>query len=152
MIIAMFIAMQAAAAIPAAVSNDLATWCAGWRLAPVIPEVDAEIRGRTPEWPPNLIFGDFDANGQRDIAVLAECPKNGGRSTVQVLAYLAGKEGFTRFALEKPEPLDEREFLHLIIGGSKGGYGRDAIGVEFHTIGGHTWIFQDQKWQLVREP
>jgi hypothetical protein len=115
-----------------------------WRLARVLPEVEAEIRTRTPSWPPNLILGDFDGNKQTDAAVLveyADAAVGGGRA-VQLLAFLGDGEAFTMFVLEKPAPHDSRQFLHLVR--ENGG---DAIGVEFEAIGGHEWSYRRGEWR-----
>lgn len=142
MILALLVAWQAAAVVPEAIGRDLDASCAGWTLAAVIPEVAAEIRGRTPEWPANFIGGDFDQNGRADVALLSEC---NGR--VQLLAFLAGPSGYTKHVVEDAQPPDPREFLHLIDRNSTGGYERDAIGVEYHLIGGKAWIFRGDRWQ-----
>ena len=130
--------LQSLIAVPDAVRVSLDGSCPGWRLAPVLPEIAEEIRGRTPSWPPNLIPGDFDGNGQVDVAVLASC---GDR--VELVAFLAGAAGFTKFVIEPAQPADPRQFLHLI----QKEYGRDAIGVEYIAIGGHAWIFRDGAWR-----
>jgi hypothetical protein len=139
MLLAITVAVQLVAA-PAPVRTVLDTECPGWRLAPVMPEVADEITTRTPSWPPNLIPGDFDANGQVDVAVLVLC---GDR--VQLLAFLATTNGFDRHVVEPPQSLDGRQFLHLI----REEYGRDAIGVEYDAVGGHAWIFQNGTWRSV---
>jgi hypothetical protein len=144
MILVLLIAWQSVAVVPEAVRRDLDELCKGWTLAGVIPEVADEIRGRTPEWPANFISGDFNGDGRPDAAVLAHCDGN-----VQLLAFLAGTSGYTRHVIEKAQPLDPREFLHLIYKDSGGGYERDAIGVEYHSIGGKAWIFRDNRWQAV---
>src|SRR5262245_42646271 len=86
---------------PAAVRADLDTICKGWQLAPVTPEIAAEIKTRTPTWPPNLLPGDFNGDKQIDVAVLIEC--NG---SAQLVAFLSGTSGFSRQVLEKPQPYD----------------------------------------------
>lgn len=144
MILALLVASQTVAVVPDAVRRDLDASCAGWALAAVQPEVAEEIRGRTPEWPPNFISGDFDQNGRADVALLAEC-----KGTVQLLAFLSGPSGYTKHIVERPQPLDPREFLHLIYKDSGGGYERDAIGVEYHSIGGKAWILRDNRWQTL---
>ena len=131
---------QTLISVPDAVRQDLETACAGWRIAPVTPEVDAEIRTRTPSWPANLLPGDFNGDGRTDVAVLVEC-----RGTVQLLAFLAAAQGFSKQVLERPQPLDPRQFLHLI----RQEYEHDAIGVEYEAIGGHAWVFRDTRWQMV---
>ena len=138
--IAVFLIIQALIAVPAPVRADLDAACAGWRLAPVIPEVAAEVATRTPSWPPNLIPGDFNGDGQADVALLVDC---NGR--VELLAFLATASGFAKHNLEKPQPLDPRQFLHLI----RKEYEHDAVGVEFDAIGGHAWIYRANRWQSV---
>ena len=145
MILALLVAWQSVAVVPEAVRRDLDASCPGWTLAAVIPEVADEIRGRTPEWPANFISGDFNGDGRADVAVLANCE---GR--VQLLAFLAAAPGYTRHVVEKAQPLDPREFIHLIYKESGGGYERDAIGVEYHSIGGKAWIFRDNRWQALQ--
>lgn len=140
MIAAVALAAQSLIAVPDAVGKELDSMCAGWRLAAVIPEVAEEIRTRTPAWPPNLLPGDFNGDGAIDVAVLQEC-----RGTVQLVAFLSRDGGFAREILEKPEPHDPRQFLHLI----RKEYEHDAIGVEYEAIGGHAWIFRDRKWTSV---
>lgn len=140
MIAAVALAAQSLIAVPDAVGKELDSMCAGWRLAAVIPEVAEEIRTRTPAWPPNLLPGDFNGDGAIDVAVLQEC-----RGTVQLVAFLSRDGGFVREILEKPEPHDPRQFLHLI----RKEYEHDAIGVEYDAIGGHAWIFRDRKWTSV---
>ena len=132
---------QTLISVPDAVRQDLDTTCAGWRIAPVIPEVAAEIRTRTPSWPANLLPGDFNGDGRSDVAALVEC-----KGTVQLLAFLATAQGFSKQVLEKPQPIDPRQFLHLI----RQEYEHDAIGVEYEAIGGHAWVFRDTRWQMVR--
>jgi hypothetical protein len=66
----------------------------------------------------------------------------GGRA-VQLFAFLGSGSGFTKFVLERPAPLDPRQFLHLIRERGAG----DAIGVEYEAIGGHAWSYRDGKWR-----
>jgi hypothetical protein len=140
MIAALVVLVQAAIGPPAEVSAALDKVCPGWRLAAVLPEIEQEIHSRTPSWPANLIPGDFNADRSTDVAVLIDC---GG--LVQLIAFLSGESGFSMHVLEKPQPLDRRQFLHLV----RQEYGRDAIGVEYEAIGGHAWIFRDGRWQSV---
>jgi hypothetical protein len=134
------LAMQAILSVPGSIRADLDTSCAGWRLAPVTTEIQAEIATRTPSWPPNLIPGDFNGDGETDAAALVEC-----KGTVQLFVFMATATGYSKVILEKPQPVDSREFLHLI----RGEYDHDAIGVEYDAIGGHAWVFKDGKWQSV---
>lgn len=143
-----FVLFQALLALPGPAGDDLATLCPGWRLAPVTPEVGAEIAARTPDWPANLIRGDFDGNARADFAVLAACPRE-GRTTVQLVVFLSEGEAFRRAVIEPPAPPDARQFLHLIPAGASGGYQRDAIGVEYDAIGGHAWVLRNGKWQSI---
>jgi hypothetical protein len=140
MISALFLAFQSFIPIPDAVRAQLAETCAGWKLAAVMPEVDAEIHTRTPSWPSNMIPGDFNGDKHTDVAVLVDC-----KGMVQLLAFVSSGGGFTKHVLEKPQPLDPRQFLHLI----RGDFEHDAIGVEFVAIGGHAWILRDGRWQSV---
>ena len=103
-------------------------------------EIQAEIASRTPTWPPNLIIGDFNGDGETDAAALIDC-----KGSVQLAVFMAASSGFAKTMLEKPQPLDSREFLHLI----RGEYDHDAIGVEYDAIGGHAWVFKDGKWQSI---
>ena len=139
-ILAVILTIQAQIAPPEAVTRELDALCSGWQLAPVIPEIAEEIKTRTPSWPPNLLPGDFNGDGQVDVAVLVEC-----KGTSQLIAFLSKGEGFSKEVLEKPQPYDAREFLHLI----RHEYEHDAIGVEFEAIGGHAWVFRDNHWQSV---
>lgn len=132
--------VQSLIAVPDPVRTTLDAACPSWRLAPVMPEVSDEIRNRTPSWPPNLIPGDFDGNGQVDVAVLVEC---GGR--VELLAFLRSGSGFDKHVIEPSQPVDPRQFLHPI----QKEYERDAIGVEYIAIGGHAWIFQNRIWRSM---
>jgi hypothetical protein len=139
MIAALLAALQLIAP-PAAVRADLDAACAGWQLAPVIPEIAEEIRTRTPSWPPNMLPGDFNGDQQVDVAVLAEC-----KGSVRLLVFIATPSGFSKQELEKPQPYDARQFLHLI----RKEYEFDAIGVEYEAIGGHAWIWRAGRWQMV---
>jgi hypothetical protein len=132
--------LQALIAVPDAARKELDAMCAGWQLAPVLPEIAEEIKTRTPAWPPNLLPGDFNGDGTTDVAVLQEC-----RGTVQLVAFLSRDGGYSKQVLEKPEPLDPRQFLLLI----RKEYRHDAIGVEYDAIGGHAWVFRDGKWTSV---
>lgn len=134
------VAFQAVIGPPDAVRAELNGWCAGWRLAAVMPEVAEEIRARTPSWPPNLIPGDFNADGRTDLAMLVDC-----KGQVQLFAFVVASQGFTTYTLDQPQPLDPRQFLHLI----RKDYGSDAIGVEFEAIGGRAWVWRDGRWQSV---
>ena len=140
MIAVLVLAVQSMITVPDAVRQELDTICAGWRLAPVLPEISEEIKTRTPAWPPNLLPGDFNGDGEVDVAVLLDC-----RGSVQLAAFLANGRGFSTEVLEKPQPHDSRQFLHLI----QKEYGHDAIGVEYEAIGGHAWVFRDRQWRLV---
>ena len=132
---------QAQIAPPGAVRKELDAICTGWQLAPVIPEIAEEIKTRTPAWPPNLLPGDFNGDGEVDVAVLIEC-----KGSSQLVAFLSkGNDGFSSEILEKPQPYDARQFLHLI----RQEYEHDAIGVEFEAIGGHAWVFRNGRWQSV---
>jgi hypothetical protein len=139
-IVPMFLAAQTLISVPETVQKQLDSTCAGWQLAPVTPEIAAEIKTRTPSWPPNLLPGDFNGDGQSDVATLIEC--NG---SAQLVAFLSDKSGFSKQVIEKPQPYDPREFLHLI----RGEFEHDAIGVEYEAIGGHAWVFRDGRWQKV---
>lgn len=140
MLAALALAMQATIAVPDAVRLELDAICAGWRLAAVLPEIAEEIATRTPSWPPNLLPGDFNGDGETDVALLVDC---GGR--VQLLAFLTGGRGFTKAVLEPPQPHDARQFLYLI----RGEYGHHAIGVEYDAIGGHAWVLRDGTWRSI---
>jgi hypothetical protein len=140
MIAILALAMQSLITVPDGVRADLEAACPGWRLAAVMPEVDTEIRTRTPTWPANLLPGDFNGDGQTDVAVLVDC-----QGRVELLAFLATASGFTKHSLEKPQPLDPRQFLHLI----RKEYEFDAIGVEYEAIGGHAWVWRANRWQSV---
>lgn len=140
LILAAFLVFQGQIAPPDAVRADLDAACAGWKLAAVIPEVAEEIRTRTPTWPPNMIPGDFNGDGQVDVALLVDCM---GR--VQLHAFLGDAKGFSKHVLETPQPRDARQFLHLI----RREYEHDAIGVEFEAIGGRAWVYRDGRWQSV---
>ena len=138
----LFLAAQTLIAVPDPVRKELDSVCSGWQLAPVMPEIAEEIRTRTPTWPPNLLPGDFNGDGQTDVAVLIECS-----GSVQLAAFLSKESGFSMHVLEKPQPYDPRQFLHLI----RKEYEHDAVGVEYEAIGGHAWVFRDGRWQsLVR--
>lgn len=139
-ILAVILAVQAQIAPPDAVAKELDALCRGWQLAPVIPEIAAEIKTRTPTWPPNLLPGDFNGDGKVDVAVLMEC-----KGSSQLIAFLSKDEGFSKDVLEKPQPYDARQFLHLI----RKEFEHDAIGVEFEAIGGHAWVFRDNRWQSI---
>jgi hypothetical protein len=84
--------------------------------------------------------GDFNGDGAIDVAVLQEC-----RGNVQLIAFLSRDRSFSKEILEKPEPLDPRQFLHLI----RKEYGHDAIGVEYEAIGGHAWVFRAGQWRSL---
>lgn len=140
LILALILGFQTQIATPDAVRKDLDTMCKGWQLAPVMPEIAAEIKTRTPTWPPNLLPGDFNGDGKTDVAVLIECD-----GSSQLVAFLSSGSGFSTQVLEKPQPYDAREFLHLI----RNEYEHDAIGVEYEAIGGHAWVFRDNRWQSI---
>jgi len=139
MIASLLIVLQTIAP-PDAVRKDLDAICKGWQLAPVTPEIAAEINTRTPTWPPNLLPGDFNGDGKTDVAVLIECD-----GSSQLVAFLSSGSGFSQQVLEKPQPYDAREFLHLV----RKEYEHDAIGVEYEAIGGHAWVFRDNRWQSI---
>lgn len=139
-LVALLILTQPMIAPPDAVRRELDALCTGWQLAPVIPEIAAEIKTRTPSWPPNLLPGDFNGDGRSDVAALVEC-----HGTAQLVAFVANGPGFTSQVLEKPQPYDAREFLHLI----RGEFEHDAIGVEYEAVGGHAWVFRSGRWQSV---
>ena len=139
-ILPLFLAAQTLIPVPVAVRQELDATCAGWRLAPVTPEIEAEIRTRTPSWPANLLPGDFNGDKQADVAALVDC-----KGTVQLVVFVSSGSALTKSVLEQPQPLDPRQFLHLI----RGEYERDAIGVEYEAIGGHAWVFRDGRWRSV---
>lgn len=140
MIAIALLALQAVITPPDAVRKDLDSICKGWQLAPVTPEIAEEIKTRTPTWPPNLLPGDFNGDGKIDVAVLIECD-----GSSQLVAFLSSGSGFSKQVLEKPQPYDAREFLHLV----RKEYEHDAIGVEYEAIGGHAWVFRDNRWQSI---
>ena len=134
------LALQSVIEVPGPVRATLSAACPSWRLAGVMPEISDEIRNRTPSWPPNLIPGDFDANGQVDVAVLVECGEK-----VELLAFLASASGFDKHVIEPSQAADPRQFVHLI----QKEYGHDAIGVEYLAIGGHAWVYRDGAWRSI---
>lgn len=140
MIAIALLVLQAVITPPDAVRKDLDSICKGWQLAPVTPEIAEEIKTRTPTWPPNLLPGDFNGDGKIDVAVLIECD-----GSSQLVAFLSSGSGFSKQVLEKPQPYDAREFLHLV----RKEYEHDAIGVEYEAIGGHAWVFRDNRWQSI---
>ena len=140
LILALILGIQAQIAPPDAVRKDLDATCKGWQLAPVTPEIAAEIKTRTPTWPPNLLPGDFNGDGKIDVAALIECD-----GSSELVAFLSSGSGFSKQVLEKPQPYDAREFLHLV----RKEYEHDAIGVEYEAIGGHAWVFRDNRWQSI---
>jgi len=131
---------QALIAPPAAVRAELDKTCAPWRLAPVLPEIEQEIRTRTPSWPANLVPGDFNGDRQADVAVLVEC-----KGTVELSVFIARDSGFVKHVLEPSQLFDARQFLHLV----RGEFEHDAIGVEYEAIGGHAWVFRGGRWESV---
>ncbi|MBY0493965.1 MAG: hypothetical protein K2Y23_07095 [Cyanobacteria bacterium] len=139
-ITAIILILQALIAPPDGVRKELDATCKGWQLAPVMPEIATEIKTRTPTWPPNLLPGDFNGDKEVDVAALIEC--NG---TAQLIAFMSGKSGFSKEVLEKPQPYDAREFLHLI----RGEFQHDAIGVEYEAIGGHAWVYRNGRWEKI---
>ena len=140
MIIALALLWQSLIAPPEAVTKALDAICKGWQLAPVIPEISAEVKTRTPSWPPNLLPGDFNGDGEADVAVLIEC-----KGSSQLIVFMAKGGRFSPEVLEKPQPYAARQFLPLI----RKEYEHDAIGVEFEAIGGHAWVFRGNRWQSV---
>jgi hypothetical protein len=140
LILAIFLGLQTQIAPPDTVARDLDAICKGWQIAPVTPEIAEEIKTRTPTWPANLLPGDFNGDGQIDVAVLIEC--NGSS---QLVAFLSTGSGFSKQVLEQPQPYDPREFLHLI----RKEYEHDAIGVEYEAIGGHAWVFRNDRWESI---
>ena len=89
----------------------------------------------------NLIPGDFNSDGQTDVAVLIEC-----KGSVQLVAFLSNGSGFSKEVLEKPQPYDPRA---VPAPDSRSEYEHDAIGVEYEAVGGHAWVFRDGRWQSV---
>lgn len=140
MVAVLALALQSMIAAPDAVRKTLDTMCAGWQLASVLPEISEEIKTRTPSWPPNLLPGDFNGDGDVDVAVLVDC-----KGQVRLAAFLSSGGGFSTAILERAQPHDPRQFLHLI----RKEFGHDAIGVEYEAIGGHAWVFSDGKWRSV---
>jgi hypothetical protein len=140
-IVSLFLAAQTLITLPDTVRAELDKGCVGWQLSPVLPEIAAEIKTRTPLWPANLLPGDFNADQRTDVAVLVEC-----KGSVELLAFLSSGTAFTKYVLEPAVLFDARQFIHLI----RGEYERDAIGVEYEAIGGHAWLFRDGRWQSVR--
>ena len=138
--IALVLAAQALIRVPDPVKTQLDGICAGWQLAPVIPEIAEEIKTRTPAWPPNLLPGDFNGDREVDVAVLLEC-----KGSVQLVAFLGTPRGFSMEVLEPAQPYDPRQFLHLI----RDEYEHHAIGVEYEATGGHAWVFSNGKWRSV---
>ena len=136
----MLLAFQAQIAPPPEVRAELDTACASWRLAPVLPEIDTEIRTRTPQWPANMIPGDFNGDRKTDVAMLVEC-----KGTVELVAFVASGSGFVKHILEPAQLFDARQFLHLI----RNEFEHDAIGVEYEAIGGHAWVLRDGRWHSV---
>lgn len=139
---------QSPSLLPSDVRRAIDATHPGWRLAAVLPEIEAEIQERTPTWPANLILGDFDGNAETDVAVLVEHsdPAIRGGRAVQLLAFLAERQAFTRYVLEDAAPHDARQFLHLIRERPQG----DAIGVEYEAVGGHAWTYRDGRWQSTQ--
>ena len=140
LILAIFLGLQAQISPPDAVRAELDAICKAWQLAPVTPEIAEEIKTRTPTWPPNLLPGDFNGDGKIDVAALIECD-----GSSQLVAFLSTGSGFSKQVLEKPQPYDAREFLHLV----RKEYEHDAIGVEYEAVGGHAWVFRDNRWQSL---
>ena len=140
MLAVLVLVTQSVIGVPDAVRKELDAICPGWQLASVLPEIADEIKTRTPAWPPNLLPGDFNGDGEVDAAVLVDC-----RGSVQLAAFLANGRGFSMEILEKPQPHDARQFLHLI----RKEYGHDAVGVEYDAIGGHAWVWRDRQWRSV---
>ena len=99
MIAVLALAMQSTIAVPDAVRKELDTICTGWQLASVLPEITEEIKTRTPTWPPNLFPGDFNGDGEVDVAVLLEC-----KGSVQLAAFLLSGPGFSKEILKSRNP------------------------------------------------
>jgi hypothetical protein len=116
---------------PEARPKELDSPAPGWQLAPVTRRLPRRSDAHA-ELAAELTPRDFNGDGQIDVAVLIEC--NG---SAQLVAFLSNASGFSKQVLEKPQPYDPREFLHLI----RQEYEHDAIGVEYEAIGGHAWCF-----------
>ena len=141
-IVPLFLAAQTMISAPEAVRKELDSACAGWQLAPVMPEIAAEIRTRTPTWPPNMMPGDF--NGDRADRRCGARRMPAARA--QLVAFLSNASGFTKHVLEQPQPYDPRAVPSPH---SRSEYEHDAIGVEYEAVGGHAWVFRDGRWQSV---
>ena len=66
----------------------------------MLPEIAEEIKTRTPAWPPNLLPGDFNGDGEVDVAVLLEC-----KGSVQLVAFLSSGPGFSRRSWKSRNPM-----------------------------------------------
>jgi hypothetical protein len=146
--------------LPASVRGALGVRYQGWQLSSLYPDVAESLRARTAGGPLNLVRGDFDGNGEDDIAILVEYrrPQSSGDALVDVVAFLAKESHHEMLVIEGPDPHIGKQYIRAIPRGSRGYdlntntdfvYERDAIGVEFEGTGGHTWIYRNGRFVSV---
>jgi hypothetical protein len=163
--IAAFSGAQVPESLPGPVRSALDRMHPGWRVGAVGADVraaDGRRLGRTP----NIVFGDFDSDGRRDVAVLIEYgnvdqTQKSFTHYIEVFAFLNRAGGYEAIRLtdQSPGP-DPRQYLTLQRRGDRGldfetgkrfTYPHDSIGLWFFEKAGGTYIYDNGKFRYVAE-
>ena len=146
--------------IPRPVSSMLRAKYPGWQLSPLYPDVVEAVRAQQRRGPLNLIRGDFDGNGEIDLAMLIEYGRKRQTETgvVEVVVVLRKNSRHEMSVLEGPDAHIGKKYIRLIRRGSPGYdldtntnfvYKQDSIGVEFAGTGGHAWVYRNGKFVSI---
>ena len=156
---------QPASPVPPAVRSALDRMHPGWRIAAVDDRVREFVGARLGP-SPNVIVGDFDANGRTDVAVLIEYrntdePDKAFTHYIEIIAFLNNDKGYEPVRVDNrapgPNPI---YFLTLQKRGDQGfdfeankrfTYPQDSIGAWFFEKGGGTYIYDRGRFRLVLE-
>lgn len=156
---------QARSGLPDEVRSALDRMHPGWRVADVSADVRREIGTRLGPTP-NVIAGEFDGNGDRDIAVLIDYrnvdePDKAFTHYSEAIAFLKSDSGYHAVPLRDRQPGPNSElFLTLQKHGDQGFvfeanrkfvYRHDAIGEWFFEKGDGSYIYENGKFRYVIE-
>lgn len=105
--------------IPKAVTDSLDKDYPGWRLSLVSEEVKTFFKERYPNDSPNIIAGDFDGNGDKDLAIILEHTNfnEPGKSFTHISAFVVyfnrgGK--YKKHVIGEGAPADDIVYLNLV--------------------------------------
>ena len=157
---ALLFLMQAVAlsqeTLPVEIRRTLDTKYPGWTLSPVAKQIEHWFEEARYAYRPNLVTGDFNADGKRDYVVSINTPDKQSAA----IAFIAQGGGY-EMQLLSTYPTDPFTFLLLYQKGEKDfdfkkmkpfRHPTDAVGLMFFTKTPFTFLYRNGKFRKTLAP